>query len=70
MCINASCIYNAANSHYLSNEPDSEIVQYSAYIILEKEEAPNVVRIESEVEIQILYSRRFGRAIRLPTRFR
>jgi hypothetical protein len=67
---NASRIRNATNSHPSTGKSDFTIVQHSARTISEEEEASSAVRVEKEVEVPISHSGRFGRTIRLPTRFR
>ena len=70
MYTNASRRRSVNNSYTLSTESDYIIVQPLGSIITEEEEASSVVRIARESEVVISYSGRFGRTVRLPTRFR
>jgi hypothetical protein len=67
---NASRKRNAANSHTSSSKSDCTIVQHSGATNSERNEASNVVHKGRKLEVTILQSGRFGRAVRLPTRFR
>jgi DDE superfamily endonuclease/Tc5 transposase DNA-binding domain len=70
VCTNASRTQNADNSHLPSRKPDYPMAQHSGPTISEIEEVPNVVRGGRKLGVSISHPGRFGRAIRLPTRFR
>ena len=67
---NASRIRNAGSQHTSSIQLDTRIAQQSSRTILETEIDFRDIYQGIELEGQISYSRRFGRALRLPTRFR
>jgi hypothetical protein len=67
---NASRTRNMANPHILSSRPDCTMAQHSASTISEEGEASNAVHTVGKQEVPISHSRRSGRVIRLPRRFR
>src|ERR1700755_1538132 len=67
---NASRKRNAANSHTSSSKSDCAIVQHSDATHSEGNGALNIVHEGNTLGVSILQSGRFGRTVRLPTRFR
>jgi hypothetical protein len=70
VCTNASRKRNTVNSYTSSSKSDCVMVQHSGTTNSEEKEASNVVREGRKLEVSISQSGRFGRTVRLPTRFR
>ena len=67
---NTSWVRTAPNSHHSSIKGDNKLVEHSATPILKEQENLNIVQKERKLRVPISESGRFGRTVRLPTRFR